>query len=216
MRMVMTRQRALVIALVCGLLAAALTYIYLSGLKEEQPEQVVDGQVSVVIPIQTIEAGTVIKAAMLETKNVPADEAPPDAARQIGQVENDVAAENLTAGQPILARQLASRKGRLDLSYMVPAGMRAVTVALDPIIGVAGFLKPGDCVDVVVTFKLSDGLKGITRTVLQNVQLLALGETTIVSEERTPEGEEAAEPKAMDPAQRHSSRDARGRPEADY
>ncbi len=192
--MKMTRRMALVIALVCGLLAAVLTYIYLNSLKQKEAEQPLTREVSVVTPIETIEAGTVIKAAMLRTKKMPEQEAPREAVGEIRQVAGDVAAEELTAGQPILASQLASRKGGVDLSFVVPSGMRAVTVALDPIIGVAGFLKPGDHVDVVVTFKIADEV--ITRTVLQNVQLLALGETTIVSKERGTGEEEAAEPKA--------------------
>jgi pilus assembly protein CpaB len=66
---------------------------------------------------------------------------------------------------------------------MVPAFMRAVTVALDPIIGVGGFLKPGDHVDVVATFEVNDGT--VTKTVLQNVELLATG-SEVTAEEINP------------------------------
>jgi pilus assembly protein CpaB len=51
--------------------------------------------------------------------------------------------------------------------------MRAVTVATDPITGVAGFLKPGNRVDILATFEV--GRDTIAKTVLQDVELLAIG-----------------------------------------
>ena len=62
---------------------------------------------------------------------------------------------------------------------------------INPVIGVAGFLEPGDRVDVIATFEV--GEVTITRTVLQNIKLLALGTTATASRPKRPpaEGEEA-------------------------
>ncbi|HEY3297498.1 MAG TPA: Flp pilus assembly protein CpaB, partial [Armatimonadota bacterium] len=59
------------------------------------------------------------------------------------------------------------------LAYVIPPFMRAVTVAVDPVVGVGGFLKAGDHVDVVATFVQNDA--SVTKTVLQDVLLLAAG-----------------------------------------
>jgi len=69
--------------------------------------------------------------------------------------------------------------------------MRAVTVAIDPVVGVAGFLEPGDRVDVIATFEI--GEVTVTRTVLQNIKLLAIGTTATAAKPKRPpaEGEEA-------------------------
>lgn len=188
--MKMTRRLAITIAVVCGLLAALLTYVYLSGLQRAQRPPVTP-QVSVVTPIETIEAGTVIKSEMVHVQEMPEDRKPPGTVQQVEQIVDDVAAEDLPAGEPIRWTQMASMRRTVDLSIQVPPGMRAVTVALDSIVGVAGFLQPEDRVDVIATFDVGDGMT-VTRTVLQNVTLLATGETTIVSKERAAgkEGEE--------------------------
>ncbi len=189
----MTRRLAITIAVLCGLLAALLTYVYLSSL-QRQPEKPVVLPVQVIVPVETINKDALLTTQMVETRIVPQGQAPADAVRDLNTIQGNIALEELPAGQPIIRKQISEHNGPLGLAYVVPPGMRAVTVALDPIIGVAGFLKPGDRVDVVVTFKIAD--KVITRTVLQNVQLLALGETTILSRERGVGEEEGAEPKA--------------------
>jgi pilus assembly protein CpaB len=73
------------------------------------------------------------------------------------------------------------RSAALGLAFVVNPGMRAVTVALDPVIGVAGFLRPGNHVDVVATFNINDG--AVTKTVLQDQILLATGSQVINTSE---------------------------------
>ena len=184
----MTRRLAIVIAVVCGLLAALLTYFYLSKL---QP-QVVPGEaaknIQLVTPLRDITAGTIIRSEMLGTMETPADEVPVDTVRLASQVVGQAGLVDLPAGQPISSAQVQSPT---QLSYRVPEGMRAVTVAIDPVVGVAGFLEPGDRVDVIATFEIGEVM--VTRTVLQNIKLLALGTTATAAKPKRPpaEGEEA-------------------------
>jgi Flp pilus assembly protein CpaB len=58
--------------------------------------------------------------------------------------------------------------------------MRAVSVGLDPVVGVAGFIRPGDHVDVIATFTIGEGT--VTKTILQDVELLATGTQASVRE----------------------------------
>ncbi len=184
----MTRRLAIVIAVVCGLLAALLTYFYLSKLQQQAMPMEAAKNVELVTPLRDIEAGTIIRSEMLGTMERPADQVPAGAVRSASQIVGQVGLVDLPAGQPITSAQVQSPT---QLSYHVPEGMRAVTVAIDPVAGVAGFLEPGDRVDVIATFEV--GEVTITRTVLQNVTLLALGTTATAAKPKRPpaEGEEA-------------------------
>jgi len=184
----MTRRLAIVIAVVCGLLAALLTYYYLSKLQPQVVPEAAAKNVELVTPLRDITAGTIIRSDMLGPMERPADQVPAGAVRSASQIVGQVGVVDLPAGQPITSAQVQSPT---QLSYRVPEGMRAVTVAIDPVVGVAGFLEPGDRVDVIATFEI--GEVTITRTVLQNVKLLALGTTATATKPKKPpaEGEEA-------------------------
>ncbi len=192
----MTRRLAIAIAVVCGLLAALLTYFYLSKLQQQAVPGKVAQNVELVTPLRNITAGTVIRSEMLGTIEVPEGEVPATAVRSTTDITGQIAVVDLTAGQPIKRNQV---QAPTRLSYRVPKGMRAVTVAIDPVVGVAGFLKPGDRVDVIATFDINDVT--VTRTVLQNVELLAIGTTAISTTPEKPaaEGKEAqAKPAAKE------------------
>ncbi len=83
----------------------------------------------------------------------------------------------LSAGQPILDRQLAAAGAGAGLTGRIPAGMRAMALKSDEVVGVAGFLLPGTHVDVLVTYTdqnhPNDGT--VTATVLQDAEVLAAG-----------------------------------------
>ncbi|MGB9586917.1 MAG: Flp pilus assembly protein CpaB [Armatimonadota bacterium] len=172
----MPRTRIIIAAVCLGLIAAVLTYVYVKRAGEAaRPMPVVVAQ-------QDIASGAVVKAGMLTIKSFPIGKLPPGAIQNEASVEGMVALEDIKAGEPITVKKLGPGN---RLAYRVPPMMRAVTVALDPIIGVGGFIKPGDHVDVVATFKVNDGT--ITKTVLQDVLLLATG-SELLPREVSPEG----------------------------
>ncbi len=187
----LTRRLAIAVAIVCGALAALLTYFYLSSLQQPTQPTVTAKMVEVITPAEDIEAGTLIQGDMLTEVEVPAEQAPSDAAKNRSQLAGKLARVDLPAGEPILTGQVRATEGLL--SYRVPEGMRAVTVAIDPIVGVAGFPQPGDRVDVIASFSLDSTI--VVRTVLQNIQLLAIGQVTISGAEREQAEEEEGEVK---------------------
>lgn len=79
-------------------------------------------------------------------------------------------------GEPVLRRDLASN-GSLGLAAKIPDGMRAMAVKTNEVISVAGFILPGSRVDVLVTLHGEGNASSttMTRTVLQNVQVLSTG-----------------------------------------
>ncbi|HEY0757647.1 MAG TPA: Flp pilus assembly protein CpaB [Acidisarcina sp.] len=81
----------------------------------------------------------------------------------------------LAGGEPILDRQLAPPGSGVGLTGRIPAGMRAVSLRSDEVVGVAGFLFPGTHVDVLVTYRSEKSPEPATATVLQDVVVLAAG-----------------------------------------
>jgi pilus assembly protein CpaB len=84
----------------------------------------------------------------------------------------------LPADQPIVEKQLASAGAGVGLAPRIPAGMRAISLKSDEVVGVAGFMAPGTHVDVLVTFRTGFTGDQTTQTVLQDVQILAVDQKT--------------------------------------
>ena len=76
------------------------------------------------------------------------------------------------------------------MSAVIPQGMRAVSIRVDDVVAVAGFVGPGTRVDVLLTGNPAAGVQGNemqTRTILENVQVLAAGQKIQPDAHGTPE-----------------------------
>lgn len=140
-------------------------------------------QVAVVTPVH-MEAVVFVKthigerklvgADALEVRQVPVTAIHPQAARRVEDVVNRVAVAPLYADEQVLLTKLAPAGVHVGLSYVLPKDKRAMTIAVNEVIGVAGFVFPGDRVDVVGTVTV-DGVS-FTKMVLQDVEVLALAQ----------------------------------------
>jgi len=81
------------------------------------------------------------------------------------------------ANEPVLKHDLAPN-GSYGLAAKIPSGMRATSIKTNEVMNVSGFLFPGSRVDVLVTLRGDNTASTTTRTVLQNVQVLATGNKT--------------------------------------
>jgi pilus assembly protein CpaB len=82
----------------------------------------------------------------------------------------------IEANEPILASKITGSGQRATLSAMLQDGMKAVTVRVNDVVGVAGFVLPRDRVDVVLT-RQQDRMVAAAAVVLQNVRVLAIDQT---------------------------------------
>jgi len=92
--------------------------------------------------------------------------------------------------EPILETKLAPRAAGAGLPAAIPEGMRAVSVAVNDVIGVAGFVIPGTVVDVLVTGPIQGGSgnqNNITRTILENIRVLAAGQQSALDRSGKPQ-----------------------------
>jgi pilus assembly protein CpaB len=90
------------------------------------------------------------------------------------------------ADEPLLQSKLAGA-GVSGLAAAIPAGMRAVSVKVDEVIAVAGFVVPGTRVDVLVTMPPAGEAAGSSRVVLQNIKVLAAGQSFDPTEQGKPQ-----------------------------
>jgi pilus assembly protein CpaB len=96
--------------------------------------------------------------------------------RSKADVEGKVSRAALLSGEILLQGRFAERGDGSTLAAVVEKNMRAVTVRVDDVVGVAGFLLPGNRVDVIAARDLNRGLAE-TKTILQNVRVLAVDQT---------------------------------------
>lgn len=86
---------------------------------------------------------------------------------------------NIYEGEPILESRLAAKGAGAGLAATIPEGMRAVAVRVNEVVGVAGFVVPGMRVDVLVMGEPPGGSPGrgtLTKTLLQNIEVLSAGQ----------------------------------------
>ncbi len=184
----MAKKKLLVAAVVVGLFAAALLYLYASQIEEEKNKLLAD-QVEVVKAARNIPSGTPLTKDRITTEQVPQRYLPPNPLleQDLNIYLGQPLAVNVEQGAMILTSDFSVQEISRTLSSKVPVDERAMTVAVDPVSGLAGLLKPGDRVDVLGTFPMGskdqmiadvsgkDAVGYVTMPLLQNVTLLAVG-----------------------------------------
>lgn len=111
------------------------------------------------------------------------------------QVVGAVVRERILAGEPIVASKLVRAGQSGFLAVVLAPGMRAMSVPVSQETGAGGFILPGDRVDVIMSRRAEESIDGregyVTATVLRNIRVLAVGETTQVGDEQNVAGSNA-------------------------
>lgn len=144
-----------------------------SGPKKPEPTELKD----VVKAAKPLSIGVSIKPDDVRVDKVPAGQFPKGAFTKVEEVIDRPVVSNILLDEPILDGRLAARGSGLGLAPVIPVGMRAVSVRVNEVVGVAGFVLPGMRVDVLVTGRPPDSNGVITTTVLQNILVLSAGQT---------------------------------------
>jgi pilus assembly protein CpaB len=179
----MTRPKAITAVVIFALffagIAAWLTSGYLQ--KEINSAKAVQPQ-KIVVAATDIPIGTAIKEPQLKITSWPKDSIPPGSAQLAESVVSRVAIRPISKGDAVTEQKLKPKSGTPGsgfMTYVVPQGHRAVTVAVNEVAGVAGFLTPNDRVDVIVTTPMpSNEKESVSKIILQNIPILATGQVT--------------------------------------
>ncbi len=130
----------------------------------------------VIVAAKPLAVGTTIKPADIKLSKVPAVAFPKGAFSKPEEVIDRPVISNVLMDEPVLEGRLAARGSGLGLAPVIPVGMRAVTVRVNDVSGIAGFVLPGMRVDVLVTGQPpSAGSGTMTVTPLQNMLVLSAG-----------------------------------------
>ncbi len=166
---------ALVLAILFGLLGGATTLIYLRQAGATHGPAI--ATTPVVVTTSDITFGTVLSPDHVKVVNYPKDSVPLGAYSSPDSLVGQTTKVFLNAREPVLATKLSSIGG--GLSVRIPVNMRATSMNVNVVSGVSGFVLPGDRVDVLVVIDRTMQQKdAVTRTILQNIEVLAAGQKT--------------------------------------
>lgn len=161
-----------VVAIVLATVAAGAVYKAVTRIPVREVEV---ASVQAVVAARAIPAGTMITSDLVKVVPWPARSPMPGSFSKIEQVVNRGAIQNIGENEPLTESKLAAPGAGAGLSPTIPPGMRAVSVKVNEVIGVAGFVIPGTRVDLLVTVEEPNSRTQITRAVVTNVQVLTAG-----------------------------------------
>jgi pilus assembly protein CpaB len=168
----------LLLALVCGVGAAYLSITYLGQSATPLTTTPAGATNQLAVAARDMPLGAVLRAEDVRMIPWSGGALPAGYANAAATVVGRGLITPVAMNEPLLATKLADKEAGGGLSIVIPEGMRAVSVKVDEVIAVAGFVTPGTRVDVLVT--MSPGIQqqtNVTRVILQNIQVLAAGQT---------------------------------------
>ena len=129
----------------------------------------------IVVAARDLAAGTVIDTQSIKLAAWPREDLPPGALSDVKLVLGSTVKHDLTQNQPIV-QDILLEHGKTGgvLPFLIPNGMRAMSIPVTPVSDMAGMILPHTRVDVLVTSSESSGSSEMTRIVLQNVEVLAV------------------------------------------
>lgn len=172
----MNRTRLLmigVLALALGAFASLFVYNNLRGRVGGSDEPMAD----VVVAADDIQVGARVEDHDIRLASFPSRGLPSGVYTKRSQVLGRGVVVPIASGEFILPSKLAAENAGAGLPSLIPPGMRAVSVRVNEVVSVAGFVGPGTRVDVLLTGTPSNGSDSQTTTVLQNVAVIASGHT---------------------------------------
>lgn len=174
-----------VVAVLLALVAVLLVRGYL-GAAKPAGAPAAGGAVAtapVVVASAPIQRGAVLQPLQLKVVNYPADAVPSGSFQTVAQLSggganSHLALRPLSLNEPVLADKVSGPGGKLTLSVALTPGMRAVSLRSNDVAGVAGFVLPGDRVDILLTRTISgDSNNAVTQVLAENVLVLGVDQS---------------------------------------
>ncbi len=175
----MTSKRTVVVAVAVavGVVASVLSYVFLNNAQDNayHNAKLVSAYV-ITKPIpRTLSGSDAVSGGYLQQKKIPAEFRPSSAVTKLSSIRNESADANLPAGEIVVSGMFVSPDTIASVAAeTVPQGDVAISVSVDQVHGVAGLIKPGDKVDILLD------INGNQETTLyQSVPVLAVGTTLV-------------------------------------
>ena len=164
------------IALLLAVLAAWVANFWI------QARSVPHKTTSVVVAAVERPYGVKLEDAQIKVLAWPGNSVPQGSFSSKEQVVGKVTKNNYFPDEPITEKRMSEHVGGSTLSGLISKDYRAISVRVDDVVGVAGFILPGNNVDILSTKKEHSSNRAITKTLLQNINVLAVDQE--VSQEK--------------------------------
>ena len=164
----------LAVSLVWALIVSAVFYRLASGSGGRVRAA---AEKTIVLASRPLPMGAVIGRDSVRLGRLPEALFPAGAFSRVEEVLERPVISPIQPEEPVVEARLAARGSGLGLGPLIPPGMRAIAVRVNDVVGVAGFILPGMRVDVLVTGRAPNSNDTATRTVLQNIAVLSVGQT---------------------------------------
>jgi len=183
----MDRRRILiVVAAVIAALGTALVFFYVQGADKRAEDKF--KAVTVLTAVKQINVGETVTAAQaagkFEQTAVSESQVLPGALRSLDSISAQIAQTNIYPGEQIISSKFAATAASTS-TLTIPKGDIAISVNLTDTARVAGFVNPGDKVAIFLNASGGAGLGSFSRLLLPNVEVIAVGTTTVVSTTKT-------------------------------
>ena len=173
----MANKRAYVmisLSLVMGMVAAWMASNWIQGTVQDQDSGM--EMASVVAADLAIPFGTRVESRHLKVLEMPADYVPPGSFSSVEEVIDRVTVQPIVSGEILMKARFVNADDGSTLAPLIAKKMRAVTVRVDDVIGLAGFLLPGNRVDVV-SARMERNQRAVSETILRHIKVLAVDQT---------------------------------------
>jgi len=168
--------RTLIVVGIAVLVASAATYLVFVAIRSRPAEKVEIATAYAVVATRPLTMGTLIAAADVKLVPWPAANQVPGGFTAVDQVVNRGLVASVAMNEPLTSNNLATKEAGAGLPPTIPPGMRALSVRVNEVVGVAGFVVPNTRVDVMVILRDVGG--NMARVVVNNVQVLTAGTRT--------------------------------------
>jgi len=172
----MFKRRGLILIVLSLVMGSAAAYTANRWVTSQVLNEEADKGTHVVAAAMAIPYGTKVESRHLRYVEIPSDAAPTGFFTAIEDVEGMVSTTPITRGEILIAERFAAHESGSTLAALVGENMRALTVRVNDVIGVAGFLLPGNRVDVLSS-RRDGNRRAVTETILQNIKVLAVDQT---------------------------------------
>jgi pilus assembly protein CpaB len=173
---------SLVLGVVFGVIAVALMYNYVATVGRAPAAGPVMELGGVVVADKDLAYGAPVAREALKIMPWPKASIAKDTFTDLDEIYKDakdpkdrVALAMIAQNEPVTRAKISGFGGKPTLSHQVENGMRAISIRVDDVVGVAGFVLPGDRVDVLLTRRMATGADNLqTQVLLQNIKIIGI------------------------------------------